>query len=250
MLTVKFSKTYDDVLTQAYLFHSGLIRDLSLFTAYSPIFDADYASDFLDLIESAGGLPTNEEDLNNQVILSNDVESKMEESRAIYRKLISYVRLKWGNSDSVIIEERDKIINDLHVILRSMAMRAELKWGKKSPKYKWLGVSDLKNISIETFAARARTIHTFMSENLAELASEGLTQAMLDNLDAKILELIAAINLALDKENIRQEKTKERIILSNQIYKLVKKYCDIGKLSWINTNEAKYNDYLIYKRNK
>jgi hypothetical protein len=89
-----------------------------------------------------------------------------------------------------------------------------------------------------------------MTENLSELTAEGLTQAMLDNLDAKILELNAAISQALEKENLRQEKTKERIILSNQIYKLVSKYCEIGKMSWSNTNPAKYNDYLIYKGNK
>ncbi|MFA7290436.1 MAG: hypothetical protein WC055_16290, partial [Melioribacteraceae bacterium] len=102
MITKKFAKSYDDALTQAYLFHSGLVRDLLLFTAYSPMFIADYASDFLDLIEEAGSLPTNEEDLNNQVILSMEVEDKMEESRALYRKLISYVKLKWGESDSVL----------------------------------------------------------------------------------------------------------------------------------------------------
>jgi hypothetical protein len=178
-------------------------------------------------------------------------ESDVVALESLSEDLLNFGQDKEYFYDYVIsIEERDKIINDLQIILRTMAMRTELKWGKNSPKYKGLGVSDLKNIPVETFAARARTIHTFMSENLAELASEGLTQAMLDNLDAKILELIAAINLVLDKENLRQEKTKERIILSNQIYKLVKKYCDIGKLSWVNTNEAKYNDYLIYKRNK
>jgi hypothetical protein len=150
----------------------------------------------------------------------------------------------------ISIEERDAIIKDLRAIIKSMAMRVELKWGKRSPKYRWMGMSDLIKISVETFVARARIIHTFMTENLSELTAEGLTQAMLDNLDAKILELNAAISQALEKENLRQEKTKERIILSNQIYKLVSKYCEIGKMSWSNTNPAKYNDYLIYKGNK
>jgi len=66
MITAKFSKSYDDVLTQAYLFHSGLIRDLVSFSTYSPIFTADYASDFRDLIDDAGEIPNNEKDLNNK----------------------------------------------------------------------------------------------------------------------------------------------------------------------------------------
>jgi hypothetical protein len=41
MISQKFSKSYNDVLTQSYLFHSGLLRDLSLFTAYSPLFTVE-----------------------------------------------------------------------------------------------------------------------------------------------------------------------------------------------------------------
>ena len=115
MKSLKFSKSYNDVLTQAYLFHSGLVRDLASFTAYSTRFTVTYTSDFLDLIEAAGELPTNEEDLNNQVILSLDLDSKLDNARLLYRKLISYINLKWGNNDAALRAFGSNLITKLRI---------------------------------------------------------------------------------------------------------------------------------------
>jgi hypothetical protein len=148
------------------------------------------------------------------------------------------------------VEARNNIINELQTIIKSMAMRVVLKWGKKSPKYRSLGITDLSKITVESYATRARTIHAFMTENLAELTTEGLTQTMLDNFETKIQELNSAISDASEKGSLRQEKTIERITKGNELYKLVSKYCDIGKRIWTNVNPAKYNNYLIYNNGR
>jgi len=74
MLKTKFSKSFNDVLNQAYMFQSELIIDQSVFTTASPSFAPPFATNFLSDIHAADALPTNEDDLNNQTLLSQNVE--------------------------------------------------------------------------------------------------------------------------------------------------------------------------------
>jgi hypothetical protein len=68
MATKKFSKTYDEVLIQSYLFQSEFVADQTELTANSPLFASPFADDFLDDIEAADDIPTNEDDLNFQTL--------------------------------------------------------------------------------------------------------------------------------------------------------------------------------------
>ena len=144
------------------------------------------------------------------------------------------------------VEARDGIVEELQVIIRSMALRVELKWGKKSPKYKSLDIADLARLSVDSYVTRARMVHAFMTEYQAELTAEGLTELMLDDMEAKIQELDDAIRETIEKNSLRMEKTTERITNGNQLYDLVSRYCEIGKRIWDKVNPAFYNDYIIY----
>jgi len=216
MLTVKFSKSYDDVLTQAYLFQSGLIRDLSLFTAYSPIFDSDYASDFLDLIEAAGAIPTNEEDLNNQVILSNDAESKMEESRLLYRKLISYVRVKWGNSDSV---------------LRAFGNNLYEK-ARRSPQ-SMINLLELANRAAES------------SKYKTDLIAVGFVQLDITALLTLSVELKEIYNNQQEFMQLSSDRAEERVIAFNKVWDLMVQINYASKQVFIDS-PALTEYYLLY----
>lgn len=68
MVSKKFSKTFDDVLNQSYMFQAELLVDQTAFTAFSPGFAAPYATNFLNDIHAADALPTNEDDLNTQTL--------------------------------------------------------------------------------------------------------------------------------------------------------------------------------------
>lgn len=144
------------------------------------------------------------------------------------------------------VELRDNLTNSLHVIIRSMALRVELKWGKSSPKYKSLGIADLSKLPIESYITRARMLHAFMTEHLLELSAEGLTVDMLEDMEELINHLDDAIRDTLEKSSYRMEKTTERITNGNKLYDLMSKYCEIGKRIWDKVNPAFYNDYVIY----
>ena len=144
------------------------------------------------------------------------------------------------------IEARDNILTELRAMVKAMAMRVELKWGKKSPKYVKLGISDMSQITVESFTTRARMVLAFMTEYISELSSEGLTQTLLDNMEAKAQQLDDAVRSVLDLSSYRMEKTTERITKGNELYKLMSKYCEVGKRTWDKINPAFFNDYVIY----
>lgn len=101
MINTKFHKGFDEVLVQAYLFHDGYVKDEEAFTASSPIFTPSFAADFLSDIKTADLLPTNDDDLNKQVVLSMALEDAMEAGRGHFRKLMFYVNLAWPNDKAM-----------------------------------------------------------------------------------------------------------------------------------------------------
>lgn len=95
MITKKFSKSFDDALTQAYLFHSEFVADQALFGAFSPKFGITYADDFLALITAADDTKLNQDDLNMQTAITNDLDLKMESHKQHYQKLLLHVDFAW-----------------------------------------------------------------------------------------------------------------------------------------------------------
>lgn len=122
----------------------------------------------------------------------------------------------------------------------------EQQWGIRSGKYKSLRIAGLQKMSDSKFLFTARNVVTLATQYLTELTPIGLTQTMIDVLEdnAQLFEdkLIELNN----KRELRDEKAEERLTKGNELYNYVSYYCRIGKLIWENTNEAKYNDYVIY----
>jgi hypothetical protein len=130
--------------------------------------------------------------------------------------------------------------------IRNMALRVEMKWGVSSGQYRRLGISGMNNMPDDTLLFTARRVHTVMTGYLTDLASAGLTQDMLDDFEDLNEAFEVAKNDQQDKTNTRDMSTLERINYANELYNLVAHYCDIGKRVFVNSNIAKYNDYLIY----
>lgn len=216
MISKKFNKSYDDALSQAYLFHSGLVRDLSLFTAYSPMFNAPYAANFLDLITDAGLLPTNDEDLNNQVIISLDVNNKLEESKNHYRKLISYVNLKWGDSVAV---------------LRSFGNNLYEK-ARQSPQ-RMVNLLELANRAAESLKYKA------------DLIAIGFLQSDITELLTLANELNDLYNDQQEFIQLSSEKAEQRVLAFNKFWDEMVKINNASKIVF-KDSPAMIDYYLLY----
>lgn len=119
-------------------------------------------------------------------------------------------------------------------------------YGAESGKYSSLRIKGLQRMSEAEFLLTSRNVVEMATDNLSALTAIGLTQAMIDSLEdnAQLFEdKLIELN---SKKEVRDDKARERVVLSNQLYNLLSLYCKIGKLIWKNVNEAKYNDYVIY----
>ena len=147
-------------------------------------------------------------------------------------------------------DNKNKLRSSLIETIRSMNLRAEMKWGKKSTNYKRLSASNLNALSDNLLLIKARVVHSFMTEFLTELEEFGLSQALLDDLNNLNLQYENALKSIADARKTREDKTLERIRKGNEIYKLVAMYCEIGKKIFAHTDSARYKNYLLYGTKK
>ena len=217
MLTKKFSKTYDEVLTQAYLFHSEFVLDLALFTAFSPTFDADFASDFLDLIEAADAIPTNQEDLNNQVILALAVEEQMAVARDIYQKLLVYVGLSFPNSETALLAFGNNMYEKARLLPQKL-------------------------INLLQFAFRNASSTTYK----APLIAAGFLQVDITSLETIATELTTRYNAHQDYIQNTYGRTEERTVAFNLVWDEMVKINAASKIVF-KDSPAKIEFYLLYQ---
>ena len=101
MIQKKFNKSYDDVLVQAYVFHTNFVANKADFIAFSSIFADPYGADFLDLIQDADEMPTFEDDQNEQAMFTLLVEETMEKARNLFKKLTFTIDIGWPKNELV-----------------------------------------------------------------------------------------------------------------------------------------------------
>jgi hypothetical protein len=147
-------------------------------------------------------------------------------------------------------EDKNLLRNKVLLKIRGMALRVEAEWGNNSSKYSRLEVGSLARLSDDLLLVKARNVHSKMVENLLDLGSQGLTQIELDIFENLNTQFELALIAQADAVNDREIRLKERIQKGNEIYALVTKYCNYGKLIYEHTSPAKYNDFLIYKDNR
>jgi hypothetical protein len=216
MITKKFNRTYDDTLTQAYLFQSELVADKIAFTAFSSIFADPFAANFLNLIEETGLIPTKEEYLNNQVIYSMQVEESMEKARAHYQKLLFYVGIAYTNSDTTLLA----FGSNLYLKARQMPQRM---------------LNLLQNAHKNANSATYN----------ATLISVGFTQIEIDLLETLEQELMTVYNAQQDYIQHTYKRTEDRTIAFNQVWDEMVKISNASKLIF-KDSPAKIEYYLLY----
>ena len=144
-------------------------------------------------------------------------------------------------------QAKDAKADELQVETREITTRVEVKFGENSGEYRSLDAGDLTRFSDPSLLRCARRVHRRGTDMLADLASEGLTQQILDDYDVLIQGFEDALDDKDDAVKDRDIATNNRVQKANELYEFLSNYCNYGKRIWINTNEAKYNDYVIYK---
>jgi hypothetical protein len=135
-------------------------------------------------------------------------------------------------------------------MMRTIFLMARNAFSDKQGRYKEFGNADISQESDEELVRSAKILIITATKYLANLADEGLTAAKITALaDAKSV-LDSAIDVQREAINTRDISTEERIEAANEVYEILSKYSEIGRDIWVDTNQAKYKDYVIYEVNE
>jgi len=143
---------------------------------------------------------------------------------------------------------KDVVADKLQVAIRGVMSRVVLKYAEESARYRKFGTEALSKQSDAELIIVAGRVFRVGTEMLADLAANGLTSGMLDEVkhlrDDLEHELIG-MNLKIADRDIEQES---RVEAANAIYATLIKYTNTGQSIWETSNVAKYNDYVVYNK--
>lgn len=145
-----------------------------------------------------------------------------------------------------LTEQKDAARTALEKTMRSIFNMAENVFGQQSARYKEFGNAMISQQSDAEIVRVAKIMSLTAEKYLAELSDEGFTLEKLTTLITQRDALDIAIDRQAQGISDRDVVAEGRVEALNKLYQLLIKYAGIGQDIFYETNEAKYNDYIVY----
>ncbi len=142
------------------------------------------------------------------------------------------------------VEKRDAIVENAQKAIRTIRNMAEITYNSKG-KYATFGFDDLSKLTPNDLYRLATRVVRVGNQLLAELSAQGLTAIQLTALSTLATQLDIAIDFVAEKIETRDLETQDRVIKGNLLWAEMSRLASIGKSLFEDTNEAKYNDYVL-----
>jgi hypothetical protein len=198
-----------DLKQKSDLIADNLTRDIEDFTAWNVT--ADTITAFRQIIATFDAAPTDEE-------LEGDINDATDAKYTLGEQL--------------------------RVAIRKIRNMSQLQYNGKG-KYNNFGFEDMANISDNELYRLAKRVMRTSARLADELALQGFTPAQLTTLTNLTADFDASIDVQQNQIEDRALFTQQRIMLGNILYMELRRLCSIGKSLYEDSDEAKYNDYVI-----
>ena len=142
--------------------------------------------------------------------------------------------------------EKDVARSALEKTMRTILNMATNIFTFGSAKHKEFGASDVSRQPDAEIVRNARIMSATAEKYLTDLTPEGLTQDKINTLIAQRETLDLALDAQAKGVSDRDVATEDRVEVLNTLYALLIKYAGTGQDIFYETDEAKYNDYVIY----
>lgn len=129
--------------------------------------------------------------------------------------------------------------------IRQISERARIKYGDTDYRFRKYGVDLLSKQRTDEIVRTGRRVQKVATEQLPELCTEGISQAMLDTLGVLNNNLDALIDSQLDTIKNRDIAVDLRIMNGNALYSMMVTIAAKGILCWLDISEKRYNDYVL-----
>ena len=145
---------------------------------------------------------------------------------------------------NVEVINKDALAENIRKAIRPIRNMAELAYSSTG-KYKIFGFEDMATLSDSDLQRMAKRVVRVGNSLLTELQAKGLTAAQLTTLETLANDLDKAIDKVGAANETRDLHTQERVQLGNTLWAEMTTLSSIGQSLYADTNEAKYNDYIL-----
>lgn len=146
-------------------------------------------------------------------------------------------------SEAVI--ERNAKRKEIAAAIQSVMVRIANVIPHKYHRYNRFTAKALKDAANHAFRDAADDFAEYAAADLAALTGEGVSQALLDAIDASAAAFTTLAKAVRNAQRDRADIAQQRVEKGNELYAAVKKYADYGKDKFKN-NPAKYNLFILY----
>ena len=133
---------------------------------------------------------------------------------------------------------------EAEIAIRSIRNMADIAYSGKG-KYSNFGFEDLTKVSDADFYRLAKRVVRMATKYLSDLEPQGLTDVQIKALQTLTINFDNAIDDIEDAIETRDVETQERINKGNSLWAEMSKLASVGKAIYEDTNEAKFNDYVL-----
>lgn len=145
---------------------------------------------------------------------------------------------------TVAADAKNVIAENTRLAIRSIRGMADTAYNGKG-KYNIFGFEDLARLTDADLYKLAKRVVRVGGKLFTDLAAQGLTRAQLTDLDNLAKSFDTAIDAVEEAIENRDLETQDRIIKGNTLWQEMLRLAAIGKSLYEDTNEAKFNDYVL-----
>ena len=143
-------------------------------------------------------------------------------------------------------EEKDAAMEGVKTDVRSIMTRIESKHKPNTARYRRFGTKGLNEMYNGQVLSCGRRVARVARAVLVDYEDVGLTAEIITELETKCQTLEDKLDEQADAVADRDIATEDRREMGNALYNKLMNYCSFGQQIWVETDEAKYNDYVIY----
>lgn len=142
------------------------------------------------------------------------------------------------------VEQKNAVANKLRIAIRPIRNMAEIAYNSKG-KFSAFGFGDMGNMPDSELYRLARRVVRVCGKLMVDMQLQGLTTAQVTALDTLATNFDKKIDAVEDAVETRDLETQDRIIKGNTLWAETVRLASIGKSLYEDTNEAKFNDYVL-----
>ncbi|GAB3828492.1 hypothetical protein [Hymenobacter jeollabukensis] len=146
---------------------------------------------------------------------------------------------------AAVTQDKEAVRVALETTVQAVTSIISLKDDVRSARYKRFGVSDVSSVSDAKLHLAATMLVKQGRKYLEEYQEQGLTAALLDDVDTQNAAFVDSLADRKEAESTRSGATRARILFANGLYRQLVQLCAAGDSCWKLSDATKAGEYVV-----